>query len=183
LIFGLKYAIIMALELEYFRLQISETFCPDLARIRTERAMILEVKIGRLDYEAGHFFWQKAGKVVKNMAKTSLFGPFNVNTESIDTNVVGVGSGVYALGHNANNNSVFIVQYVGRSDTDLNDRLKKHLNEGYLLFKYGFLETAKESFNKECQLWHDFGEDKLIDNKIHPDKGINKDWLCPVCGE
>lgn len=117
------------------------------------------------------------------MAKTGLFGSYKLDKDTIDSTVKGVGPGAYCLGYLIPNMS-FIVEYVGRSDDDLNGRLKKHLGEGYLRFKYAFYPSAKAAYEKECHLWHDFGGEKgELDNKNHPDKGDHKDWKCPVCGE
>jgi len=112
---------------------------------------------------------------------TGLYGPYNLDNENIDTHVIGTGPGAYALGY-VNNGGGLAVLYIGRSDDDLNGRLKNHIGEKYSSFKYIFYRTAKDAYNKECQLWHSFGGERLLENKIHPDKGINKDWVCPICG-
>lgn len=88
--------------------------------------------------------------------------------------------GAYALGYK-DQNGVFNVKYVGRSDTDLNARLQQHVGEGYTIFKFQQLSTVYDAFCKECNLYHDFGEDKLLDNKEHPDRPEGTDYQCPRC--
>lgn len=66
---------------------------------------------------------------------------------------------------------------VGRSDYDLNDRLKDHLGS-YKHFKYGFWKTPAEAYAHECRLYHDFSPP---DNAIHPDRPEGSTLRCPVC--
>ncbi len=112
------------------------------------------------------------------MANSGLFGPVALTRSDIDAKV-GVGPGVYALGHLTNEN-VFAISYVGRSDDNLNGRLKDHIGN-YRSFKYGHYQSAKLAFDKECGLFHDFGETSL-DNQIHPARPQGTDWKCPRCG-
>lgn len=116
------------------------------------------------------------------MASLGLEGPWALTAKNIDENFTRKEPGNYALGY-MDANSVFIVKYVGRSDTDLNDRLHKHLGESYPLFKAKYASSPKTAFEKECQNWHDFGglEGKL-DNKIHPGEPTDASWKCPVNG-
>lgn len=112
------------------------------------------------------------------MPSTGLYGPHSLTQEGIDAAVKGVAPGAYALG-DVNANNTFIVRYVGRSDTDLNDRLKDWVGD-YRQFKYAFYPTAKAAFEKECHLFHDFGETTL-DNAVHPARPAGSDWKCPRC--
>jgi predicted GIY-YIG superfamily endonuclease len=87
--------------------------------------------------------------------------------------------GNYALGY-SDHEGTFVVQYVGRSDTDLNQRLKNHLNEDFKKFKFSYAASAIAAYSKECQNYHDFTPKR---NKIHPRKPDGQDSLkCPVCG-
>lgn len=114
------------------------------------------------------------------MARTNLFGPHTLDKSIMDLIVRGKGPGAYALERRAGNS--FTVNYVGRSDDDLNQRLKQWCGDRYKRFKYAFFETAKASFNKECQIWHDFGgTNRKLDNEKHPERSAGKDWQCPVC--
>ena len=109
-----------------------------------------------------------------------MFGPFSYDQPTID-NVVPTGIiGNYALGHIEDDS--FIVEYVGRSDTDLRDRLPHSLGK-YTHFKFSSASSAIEAYQKECINWHEFGGEKgYLANKIHPDKpdGV-KLAFCPIC--
>jgi len=108
---------------------------------------------------------------------TGLFGPHPLSKKGIDDAVKGVGMGAYALGPIAQSGGI-VVERVGRSDYDLNQRL--HDYEGrYTHFKYAFYSTKQEAFEKECQLYHEFSP---TDNLIHPDKPAGTNHRCPVCG-
>lgn len=72
------------------------------------------------------------------------------------------------------------VHYVGRADTDLRDRLKKHAKEElYDLFRFAHVSTLKECFELECRLYHRF---EPIDNEYHPHQPEGKNYLCPFTG-
>jgi hypothetical protein len=115
------------------------------------------------------------------MAITGLKGPFSLTGTGIDREITKISAGAYALGH-INGNDVFIVSYVGRSDNDLNGRLKQWINEkNYKQFKYDYFPSPKSAFEKECHLYHDFGGKEKLDNEIHPDRPEDTNWECPVC--
>lgn len=108
-------------------------------------------------------------------------GPWNLTNNGIDSAITQTSPGAYALGRTGDDGTFFI-SYVGRSDDDLNRRLKDHVG-AYKTFKAGYLSGALSAFQKECQLYHDFGgvEGKL-DNKAHPDRPKGSAAKCPVCG-
>ncbi len=112
------------------------------------------------------------------MASTGLNGPHELTEKNIDDNV-SASIGAYALGHV--DSGTFYVDYVGRSDTDLNDRLKDWVGTKYKSFKYDHFNTKKAAFEKECHMFHDFGGTQKLDNKIHPDRAEGASWECPVC--
>lgn len=107
-------------------------------------------------------------------------GPYNLTNEEIDRHVAKDRAGNYAFGHMSGN--TFYVEYVGRSDNDLNGRIKHGVGQ-YKHFKFSYAFSAKAAFEKECRNWHDFGGSDSLDNKIHPDKPDFTDLKCPVCGE
>src|ERR1700682_92908 len=98
------------------------------------------------------------------MPVTGLHGPHNLTADGIAAAVKGVGPGAYALG-TLKTDGVFYVSYVGRSDGDLAARLQDHIPKPYPHFKYAFYPSALDAFNKECQLYHDFGSNN---NECHP---------------
>lgn len=114
------------------------------------------------------------------MPNTGLNGPYQLSLEKIDRVVTKTLPGTYVLERKDSPNS-FVVNYVGRSDDDINDRLKNWVGvKGYKRFKFSYFDSPKAAFEKECEIYHDFGEDKL-DNEIHPDCPNDEYWRCPVC--
>ena len=115
------------------------------------------------------------------MAQLNMNGPFDLNQDTIDRIIPNGIPGNYAYGYMENN--TFIVQYVGRSDTNLRERIGHGIGK-YSLFKASIASSAQEAYNKECINWHDFGgEDGLLDNKIHPAKPERGLGVCPVCAK
>jgi len=114
------------------------------------------------------------------MASLGMEGPYTYSSEKIDEVVTKTSTGNYALGYTKDDNT-FIVQYVGRSDSDVNQELKVKLNGKYKKFKYSYASSPKAAFEKECQNYHDFGTNEKLDNKNHPDRPNNTNWKCPVC--
>ena len=114
-----------------------------------------------------------------------LLGPYVLSAESVDEHACDVGPGVYSLGQYDRNNDVFYVNYVGRSDINLNLRLHQHERaNGFSYFKYAFYRSVRFTYEKECVLWHKFGGLELkLKNKRHPDSPDGEAWQCPVCGE
>jgi len=113
------------------------------------------------------------------MPNTGLNGSFALTEDNIDNEVTKRSAGTYALGY-LNGENAFVVRYVGRSDDDVNGRLKQWVGE-YKSFKYGYSLSPKNAFDKECRLYHDFGGKEKLDNEIHPDRPDNTDWECPIC--
>lgn len=109
------------------------------------------------------------------MPSSGLNGPYRLSNDQVDAVVSEESAGAYALGETRE--KTFYVSYVGRSDKDVNDRLKDHVGD-YKQFKYRYYSTVKGAFEKECRLYHDF---EPPNNKVHPDRPTGKDWECPVC--
>lgn len=114
------------------------------------------------------------------MASLEMNGPYDFNEESIEKVIKKISAGNYALGRE-NEKGEFIVKYVGRSDGDVKGRLKQHIGENYMKFKYSYASSPKEAFDKECKNYHDFGENDKLDNEIHPDRPENTNWKCQFC--
>ena len=113
------------------------------------------------------------------MASSGLRGPFTLNQTTIDKEVASVSAGAYALGQDDAAGTTFYIDYVGRSDSDVNARLKSHVGK-HRQFKYEYYSSPKAAFEKECRLWHDFGAPPK-DNAVHPARPTNSGWKCPVC--
>ena len=116
--------------------------------------------------------------MVKAMPNTGLNGPYRLSSEKIDEVITKTSPGTYVLERKDSSDS-FIVNYVGRSDNDVNDRLKKWVGvKGYKRFKFGYFDSAKAAFEKECVIYHDFSG---LDNDIHPQRPEGTSWQCPRC--
>jgi hypothetical protein len=106
-----------------------------------------------------------------------LSGPFAFTPESVDANVSRKSPGVYALGYT--NGNTFMIERVGRSDFDLNARLKSDEYKGkYRQFKGWYYPTADAAFHAECELWHAFGG---TNNPNHPARPTGKNHKCNHC--
>ncbi|MBU4304413.1 MAG: GIY-YIG nuclease family protein [Candidatus Omnitrophica bacterium] len=85
---------------------------------------------------------------------------------------------------NSSNNAV----YVGRSDTDLNSRLKNHLPEREdnawvrrsfpTDFYFESTANSQEAYRLECEWFHKY---RPSCNNAHPAK-LSYSWACPICG-
>lgn len=120
------------------------------------------------------------------MAQLDMYGPYELKNKRIDSCVTKKSAGNYALGYirsNRDNTKSFIVKYVGRSDDDVNDRLKDHVGEkdDYEYFMYSYASSPKAAFEKECLDYHNFGESRLLNNDIHPARPSGCNWKCPCC--
>lgn len=113
------------------------------------------------------------------MASLDMHGPHDLDNKSSDANVTQTSPGNYALGKVQD--STFYVSYIGRSDTDVNARLKQWVGKKYSKFKFSYATSPKAAFEKECKNFHDFGGTERLDNDIHPDRPANSGWKCPVC--
>jgi hypothetical protein len=114
------------------------------------------------------------------MASLNMKGPYTFASAKIDEVVTKKSPGNYTLGY-TKDDGTFIVQYVGRSDVDVNQELKARLNSKYKKFKYSYATSPKAAFEKECRNYHDFGESDSLDNKKHPARPGGSNWKCPVC--
>ena len=109
---------------------------------------------------------------------------FELNLDTINRLIKDNVVGNYALGYKSINGS-FIVHYVGRSDTDLKQRLIQHLDDKkrYPFFKYRIASSIKEAYLRECKNYHDFGGENYLENEIHPAKPEGTKEVCPYCGK
>lgn len=68
------------------------------------------------------------------------------------------------------------LEYVGRADEDMNERLKEWLNSfGWFFFAYA--DSATDAFQKECALYHHINPPA---NAVHPVRPVGSS--CPVSG-
>lgn len=124
------------------------------------------------------------------MATLDMGKSYPLTQEVIDC-IVGKGKiGNYAYGY-LNEEGSFIVRYVGRSDTDLQERIKHGIEDmrtdpscRYERFKFSYANSILEAYEKECQNYHDFGGDEeKLQNRVHPSKPDGYEGKCPICGK
>jgi hypothetical protein len=106
-----------------------------------------------------------------------LSGPHVLDRETIAMVVSRKAAGTFALGRSEG--QTFYIRYVGRSDEDVAAALRQHVG-AYPRFKFAYFGSPKAAFEKECQLYHDFGAAKL-DNKLHPLRPSSGSCHCPRC--
>ena len=109
------------------------------------------------------------------MAIPTLSKPFVLTEQSIDASVTAIKPGVYVLDETTS--GPWINSYVGRSDTDLNARLKKWVGK-YGYFKAAYMDSGVAAFDAECELFHALAPS---DNQVHPARPANSNWVCPRC--
>lgn len=109
------------------------------------------------------------------MAIPALSQPLVLTEKSIDANVTSVSPGVYVLDETTS--GPWVNSYVGRSDTDLNARLKKWVGK-YGYFKAAYMNSPVAAFDAECELFHALAPS---DNAVHPARPTNSKWVCPRC--
>ena len=120
------------------------------------------------------------------MPSLGMTGPFIFNKDSIEKNVKPNIIGNYALGYVNTNTNVFIVLYVGRSDSDLQGRLIQHIGEDerFKHFKFVIQTSILDAYYCECKNYHDFGgEEGRLLNENHPARPANIARNCPYCGK
>lgn len=124
------------------------------------------------------------------MASLNMGSSYPYTLEEIESRIAPGCIGNYAYGY-LNDGGQFVVKYVGRSDTDLRERIKHGLEDmkanpelKYQRFKFSYAETPEEAFRKECRNYHDFGEDRgSLNNNYHPDAPDGTNCSCPYCGK
>jgi hypothetical protein len=112
------------------------------------------------------------------MEFTELKGPYLLTAERL--RIMGLTTralpGVYALGH-TDEEGTFIVESVGRSDENLREKLQDHAGR-YKNFAFEFCHSAKDAFEKECDLCHNFMVEMDF---VHPNRLLGSYWKCPHC--
>ena len=122
------------------------------------------------------------------MASLGMGISYRLANEVIDKVVEDNRIGNYAYGY-LNAQGSFIVRYVGRSDSNLKERIKHGIADmladptcRYERFKFSYASSVKEAYEKECSNYHDFGGDSgLLRNTNHPAKPDGYDGKCPRC--
>ena len=116
------------------------------------------------------------------MASLDMKGPYRLTREKVDEIITMTSPGNYALGYVRDD--TFFVYYIGRSDDDVNERVKQWVGEKpniYTHFKFSYATSTKAAFDKECKNYHDFGGSEKLDNEYHPQRPYGKNWICLYC--
>ena len=108
---------------------------------------------------------------------TGLEGPYQLQRDTVDQWVSRASPGTYAMGES--DPEGFHIRYIGRSDSDVAVRIRE-LVGFYPEFQFAYFNTANAAFEKECQLFHEFG--KSLDTRLHPSRSAYSNWRCPYCG-
>lgn len=139
--------------------------------------LTLFVTRSKVEIDKRHTF-ARGGVVMASLGLSH--SPYALSATEVDKQVTRTSAGNYALG--TYKDGTFYVHYVGRSDSDVNQRLKDHVAAGtYSHFKFDYATSPKAAFEKECANYHDFGGSQKLDNTIHPDRPANAGWKCPHC--
>lgn len=104
-----------------------------------------------------------------------LSEPIVLSDQDVDASVTSVSPGVYVL--DKTKSGPWVNSYVGRSDVDLNARLKKWVGK-YFHFRAAYMGSPLAAFEAECELFHAFNP---TDNTAHPARPANSNWVCPRC--
>lgn len=102
-------------------------------------------------------------------------GPYHLSAQALDNIVTRNCPGTFVLGEHTDDG--FHVDYVGRSDTDVNARLHGHIGK-YRHFRFDYTTDAQAAFGEECALYHDYNPEH---NKAHPEPPDGSGWSCPRC--
>ncbi len=99
--------------------------------------------------------------------------PIELTNNNVNNEVIQGSIGNYGLGTPKEEGSVWLrVEYVGRSDNDLQKRLNDHVGEEYTHFKFRYKDTDVEAWKLECMNLHNFSRAKCewepLDNERHP---------------
>ena len=141
----------------------------------------------------GFYEWdQNRRKKLAKLIRRKVFGcadmqgPFPLLRSVILPAVANAPCGNYRLSK-SDLGETFVVDYVGRSDTQLAERIADHINENeYKTFVFCAKLTPGSAYRQECSDFHDFGGDiGLLENDPvlgHPHAPEGESLQCPVCG-
>ncbi len=113
-------------------------------------------------------------------------GPFKLEREIVAKMVGDQVAGNYRLSM-CDGGEDFCVDYVGRSDKQLMERICDHISEGYKTFVWRPQNTAEEAYKQECADFHNFGGDigllKNDKDEGHPNSPEGLKLNCSICGK
>jgi hypothetical protein len=90
-------------------------------------------------------------------------GPYDYDVATLEKMIIDTKSGNYALGYLDSENN-FIIEYVGKSDSDVRGRLKEHLPSEHKMFKFCYAISRKVSYLKEVSEVRNYYKSKAYNN-------------------
>jgi hypothetical protein len=103
-----------------------------------------------------------------------LMEPYPI--DDVDLYVTRRTPGVYILSRDGRT-----ADYVGRSDTDVTNRIKQSAKDGYRYtsFWFEYATSPRDAYYKECEYYHKYNSP---DNTNHPAVPPGANWRCPILG-
>lgn len=112
---------------------------------------------------------------------TDHLGPFDLEIDVIEANVVRSGPGNYRLGHN-DIWGQFSVRMIGRSDDDIKAELRKHaMKKKYTRFTFAVADTMRQAYDRVCKDFHKYRGNGYLDTLKHPYCPQKHNFFCPIC--
>ena len=103
-----------------------------------------------------------------------------LNRRTVSLNVERNSIGSYLLGF-LDPDENFVPLYPGRSDTNLRNRLLKHVGLGYFThFRFFTTKRVRDAFHQECRDYHLLLRSSIT-NIIHPARPKGLPYKCPYC--
>jgi hypothetical protein len=109
----------------------------------------------------------------------AMRGPFPLTAEQVGLQVQSTSPGFYVHSKDSSGNAG---HYVGRSDTNVAERLLQWVGSKYVRFWFDYAGSAKAAFEGECTWFHALGGTATLENQQHPGRPENTNWKCPKCG-
>lgn len=78
------------------------------------------------------------------MELLKMNGPYDYDIPTLNKEITDKKSGDYALGH-LDLKKIFIIEYVGRADSDVRGSLIEHMSSKYQNFKFSYTISRKAS--------------------------------------
>lgn len=104
-----------------------------------------------------------------------MSGPHSLTRQTVKREAKAGSIGVYLL----RNSRTGPPRYVGRSDTDVQDRLMDYVrDDDYSYFSVEHYNSTRRAWNREANLYH--YHKSTLDNKRHP--AAPAGMGCPRCG-
>ena len=119
--------------------------------------------------------------------KEGMQGPYDMEVANIRKVVGECKCGNYRLTRVDGKCNFFRVDYIGRSDSQLAERICDHVKEGYTRFVFCPKDSPAASYRQECSDYHYFGGILgVLDNDKdlgHPHSPEGLGLKCHICGK